>query len=373
MPLFKGQGCKSTPAKAIAYITKADKAALVSSQSMDDSRSYAEQFRETGRLYGKGESYDERKYYHFKFSCDPADGVTVAQSQFMAEQMAARSFPGHECVIATHTDKAHIHSHIIVNAINFEDGKKLHINDNEYADLKDQANEIAKAHGFTPLDWRKRGQERVSSAEKQIIMSDGISRRKDGSVSRRKDEGISWKDELRDVISEAIRQSDSFIAFQNYLEKSDVTIERNTERTISFRHPDKKKAIRGERLGEAFTKGAIMNGINQQRDGGTRAEERSTTATDSRREIPCTQRAEHGSAGEHFAQREFNQVYSTIRGVEDRAKQLSPTGRAELATREAEEHRTNTRTTEAGKGIEERQRTIERKHTRSDRGSGLER
>ena len=52
MPLFKGKGCKSTPGKAIAYITDENKAEIVSSQNLDDNQDYAQQFRETADLYG---------------------------------------------------------------------------------------------------------------------------------------------------------------------------------------------------------------------------------------------------------------------------------------------------------------------------------
>lgn len=103
MPLFKGKGCKSTPGKAIAYITDENKAEIVSSQNLDDNQDYAQQFRETADLYGKGEKFDERKYYHFKLSCDRADEVSAEAHHEFAEAMAARCFPEFECVIATHS------------------------------------------------------------------------------------------------------------------------------------------------------------------------------------------------------------------------------------------------------------------------------
>lgn len=89
MPLFKGKGCKSTPGKAIAYITDENKAEIVSSQNLDDNQDYAQQFRETADLYGKGEKFDERKYYHFKLSCDRADEVSAEAHHEFAEAMAA--------------------------------------------------------------------------------------------------------------------------------------------------------------------------------------------------------------------------------------------------------------------------------------------
>ena len=49
MPLFKGCGCKSKPAKAIDYITNKKKAAIVTSYALDDHRDYARQFAETAQ------------------------------------------------------------------------------------------------------------------------------------------------------------------------------------------------------------------------------------------------------------------------------------------------------------------------------------
>lgn len=350
MPIFKGQGCKSTPGKAINYITDKKKAELVSGQSLDNSRSYAEQFRETGKLYGKGGDFDERKYYHFKFSCDPADGVTPEQSQRMAEEMAARSFPGYECVIATHTDKPHIHSHIIVNAVSFEDGKKLHINNSEYGELKDRANEIALEHGFTPIEWRQPSRDRVTSPEKQITMRGGT----------------SWKDELKDVITESIRQSSSFIEFRNHLEKYGVTIERNTEKTISFKHPEREKAIRGNRLGEDFTKGAIMNGIDPHRN--RRAASIEEPTADRQRYTESISTAGESGVREQPAESGISRVERELRGTDEAVKSLTSTGRAEFAEREAKERAAAEQAARERQLIEERQRDIEPEHKQKHRG-----
>jgi len=350
MPIFKGQGCKSTPGKAINYITDKKKAEIVSSQSLDNSRSYAEQFRETGKLYGKGGDFDERKYYHFKFSCDPADGVSPEQSHKMAEEMAARSFPGYECVIATHTDKPHIHSHIVVNAVSFEDGKKIHINNSEYGVLKDRANEIALEHGFTSIEWRQPSRDRVTSAEKQIVMRSGT----------------SWKDELKDVITEAKQQSSSFIEFRNHLEKYGITIERNTEKTISFKHPEKEKAIRGERLGKDFTKGAIINGIGQQRD--RRAASIEEPTADRQRYAESISTAGESGVREQPIKSGVSRVERELRGTDESVKSLTSTGRAELAERKAAERAAAEAATRERKLAEERQRAIEQQHEQKHRG-----
>lgn len=118
MPLFKGLSRKSTPKKAIDYITREDKAAYVSVRNLFEDEDYAEQFADTMRQFGKGKKFDERKYYHFKLSCARKDNESPEQAHIYAQELAAMLFPNNECVIATHTDTKTVHSHIIVNAVN---------------------------------------------------------------------------------------------------------------------------------------------------------------------------------------------------------------------------------------------------------------
>lgn len=51
----------------------------------------------------------------------------LGKEQFheIGRKLAERYFPGHEFVIKTHTDKAHTHNHIAVNAVNYETGRKF--------------------------------------------------------------------------------------------------------------------------------------------------------------------------------------------------------------------------------------------------------
>ena len=121
MPLFKGCGCKGKPAKAIDYITDEKKAAIVTSHALDDNRDYAQQFAETAKLFGKAQKYNSRKYYHFKHSFDPKDNITPEEAHRLTEKLAQDVFPDNEYIIATHTDRNHIHCHIIVNTIYYSD------------------------------------------------------------------------------------------------------------------------------------------------------------------------------------------------------------------------------------------------------------
>lgn len=242
MPLFKGQGCKGTPDKAIAYITDEKKAAIVSSRYMDNDRDYAEQFRDTAWLFNKGKNYNERKYYHFKLSCKRSDNVSAEAHHEYAEAMVDRLFHSHECVIATHTDTETVHSHIIVNAVNFENGRKLNIRNWEYVKMKELANKLGEERGFSPINFRKPSMQ-PTRAEQEIILRGGT----------------SWKEELREIITKAKQETSNLTDFEKYLNNHNVLLTRNTDTTIVYKHPEKEKSIRGERLGCDYTKEAITN------------------------------------------------------------------------------------------------------------------
>lgn len=274
MPIFKGNGCKSSPKKAIEYILDYRKAELVQSRYLDDGRSYAQQFKETANLWEKAQTSENRKYYHFKLAFDIADnqkGLTPQKVMEMTEKLIDKWFPNSECVISVHTDKKHLHSHIIVNSVCFDTGKMLQISPQKYTKMKDYANEISEQYGFSTVDFRKPSKVRQSTAEYQIIAKGGT----------------SWKEELREVIDNAKRETSNMPDFEKYLNKYGVTLTRNTEKTISYLHPEKKQAIRGERLGADYTKGAILNEFSKQRNRssswkqiGTISEERGRTSTE---------------------------------------------------------------------------------------------
>ena len=225
MPLFKGCGCKAKPGKA------------------DDNRDYARQFAETAQLFHKAQRYDSRKYYHFKHSFDPKDNISPEEAHRLTEELAQQAFPDNEYIIATHTDKHHVHCHIIVNSVSFVNGKMLHYSNSDYAKLKDLSNKIAAKYGYSTLDFRKPSADRIKSEERRVILKGGT----------------SWKEELREVIAEALKLCNNMDEFEKQLNKYGVTIARNTAKTISFLHPNKKKPIRGSKLGKAYTKEAILH------------------------------------------------------------------------------------------------------------------
>ena len=246
MPLLKGSAGKATPRKALAYITRNDKARFVDVQNLFEDEDYAEQFGQTAARFGKYTDYDERKYYHFKLSPDRADHADPLMVQEYAKACAEKMFEGCECVIATHTDTQTVHAHIIVNAVHPITGRKLHFNDGDYTRLKDMANEIGEQFGFSSLDFRKKSENNRTQDERHILLKGGT----------------SWKEELREVIEEGKMLATGEEEFISHLADYGVKIARSGK-DYSYLHPQKSKAIRGQKLGDNYTKTEILNGIKK--------------------------------------------------------------------------------------------------------------
>lgn len=251
MPLFKCSASKAKPKNGIRYITDPKKAEIVSVKNLFEDEDYAKQFEDTAARFGKGEKYDERKYYHFKLSCARKDNVTIEKAHAYAEEVAEAFFKNYECVIATHTDTQTVHSHIIVNAVDPITGKKLQFSKQDYVKMKDEVNAIGRKYGFTETEFRKRGKNSRTAAEKKIILKGGT----------------SWKEELREVIAEGIKNSKTSEEFKEYLDKCyGVKIMRDGK-DYSYLHPEKQKPIRGERLGTNYTKSEVIKRIGEQNNG----------------------------------------------------------------------------------------------------------
>ena len=251
MPLLKCSASKARPKNGIGYITDPKKAAIVSVKNLFEDEDYAKQFEETAARFGKDEKYDERKYYHFKLSCARKDNVTPEKAHAYAEEIAEAFFKNYECVIGTHTDTKTVHSHIIVNAVDPITGKKLQFSKQDYVKMKDEVNAIGRKYGFTETEFRKRGKNSRTAAEKKIMLKGGT----------------SWKEELREVIAEAVKKTKSPEAFKKYLDECyGVKITRDGK-DYSYLHPEKQKPIRGERLGTNYTKSEVIKRIGKQNNG----------------------------------------------------------------------------------------------------------
>ena len=134
--------------QAIDYITNPVKTDenLLTDYSRCDPGHAAQQMMDTKRTLGKTAG---RQCYHIIQSFKP-DEITPELAHEIARQFAAEHLPGYEAVIATHVDKAHIHSHIVFNSVNAVTGKMYHsTRENYYKQIRGVSDRLCKAHGLS--------------------------------------------------------------------------------------------------------------------------------------------------------------------------------------------------------------------------------
>ena len=134
--------------QAIDYITNPAKTneQLLTDYVRCDPGHAAQQMMDTKRALGKTAG---RQCYHIIQSFKP-DEITPELAHEIARQFAAEHLPGYEAVIATHVDKAHIHSHIVFNSVNAVTGKMYHSTcENYYRQIRGVSDRLCKAHGLS--------------------------------------------------------------------------------------------------------------------------------------------------------------------------------------------------------------------------------
>ncbi len=127
-------------------------------------------------------------FYHMVQSFPKGADIDPRAAHEAARRLAGY-FEGCEVLVCTHTDREHIHSHCIINSVNFETGRKVHMADEQIQELRVRNDEICEELGLPK--FQKDGQNH----------SRGISNAEYYTADR----GESWKFELMRVIDECMR------------------------------------------------------------------------------------------------------------------------------------------------------------------------
>lgn len=92
-----------------------------------------------------------RSCKHYVHSFAPEEQITPEQAHKIACELVARcpQFKGFQVFIATHTDKPHKHSHIVINSVSIDDGHKIQLTKSDLAQIKTINDEICKEHGLS--------------------------------------------------------------------------------------------------------------------------------------------------------------------------------------------------------------------------------
>ena len=221
--------------KSLDYICRDDKTEgkkYVTALNCSLPTAYQE-FKNTREMYGKT---DGVKYYHFVQSHPSRYNIAPELAHKIAVEFAERAFPGHEVVVATHTDADHIHSHFVLNAVNAETGLKYHSNKFILQDLRQLSDEICQKYGVTTLikpELHKQSNG-VTNGEYRVAM--------------RCD---SWKMELSNTIDAVMKRAKSKKQFRFYMKQYGYVVRwEDSRKNITYTCPNGRRC-RDNKLHEA--------------------------------------------------------------------------------------------------------------------------
>ena len=164
-------------------------------------------------------------FYHMVQSFPKGADINPRTAHEAARRLAGY-FEGCEVLVCTHIDREHIHSHCIINSVNFETGKKVHMADEQIQELRVCNDQICEELGLPKFQRDEQRQSRgMSNAEYYTA-----------------DRGESWKFELMRVIDECMRCAGSREEFLILLrsEGYDATWT-DSRKNITYVTPDGRK------------------------------------------------------------------------------------------------------------------------------------
>ena len=179
-------------------------------------------------------------FYHMVQSFPKGAAVDPRQAHEAARRLA-EYFDGCEVLVCTHVDREHIHSHCVINSVNFETGKKLHMAKEQLQELMRRNDAICLEMGlpvFEPTTQQARG---MSGAEYHTALR-----------------GQSWKLRLMNTIDECMKYAADKDAFVSLMESEGCAVRWESGRKyITYTTPDGMKCRDNKLHEEKYCKEAM--------------------------------------------------------------------------------------------------------------------
>ena len=160
-------------------------------------------------------------FYHMVQSFPKGAAVDPRQAHEAARRLA-EYFDGCEVLVCTHVDREHIHSHCVINSVNFETGKKLHMAKEQIQELMRRNDMICQKMGlpvFEPTAQQARG---MSGAEYHTALK-----------------GQSWKLRLMNTIDACMKYAVDRDAFVSLMASEGYQVRWESSRKyITYTTPD---------------------------------------------------------------------------------------------------------------------------------------
>ena len=160
-------------------------------------------------------------FYHMVQSFPKGAAVDPRQAHEAARRLAGY-FEGCEVLVCTHVDREHIHSHCVINSVNFETGKKLHMAKKQLQELMRRNDVICQEMGLPVFEAAAQKSRGMSGAEYHTALK-----------------GQSWKLRLANTIDECMRYAADKDAFVSLMESEGYAVRWESSRKyITYTTPD---------------------------------------------------------------------------------------------------------------------------------------
>ena len=160
-------------------------------------------------------------FYHMVQSFPKGAAVDPRQAHEAARRLA-EYFDGCEVLVCTHVDREHIHSHCVINSVNFETGKKLHMAKEQLQELMRHNDAICQEMGLPVFEATAQKSRGMSGAEYHTALK-----------------RQSWKLRLANTIDECMRYAADRDAFVSLMESEGYAVRWESSRKyITYTTPD---------------------------------------------------------------------------------------------------------------------------------------
>lgn len=161
-----------------------------------------------------------RQYIHIIQSFDINDEITPEIANEIGRKLIS-GYPQFQAVVATHTNKKHIHNHIVLNTVNIENGRKWQQNKKDLEQLKEHSDNLCKEYGLHIIDKHSDGYM-------------GYGEYKNACASK------GWKHKLATIATDCAMKSENRADFIHLMAEQNIDVV-FYENNILFTMPDGKK------------------------------------------------------------------------------------------------------------------------------------
>ena len=179
-------------------------------------------------------------FYHMVQSFPKGAAVDPRQAHEAARRLA-EFFDGCEVLVCTHVDREHIHSHCIINSVNFDTGKKLHMAKEQLQELMRRNDMICQEMGLPVFDAPTQHARGMGGAEYHTALK-----------------GQSWKLRLMNTIDECMKYAADKDAFVSLMASEGYAVRWESGRKyITYTTPDGLKCRDNKLHEEKYCKEAM--------------------------------------------------------------------------------------------------------------------